>query len=84
VGLTPTEDDVRDAQWVLEEYQALETSGEAWLEVEGRVIDRYEAERARELLDWAQCCAARNREKEEAVAAARASATVIPDPRERK
>ena len=67
VGLTPTEDDVRDARWVLEEYAALESSGEAWLEIEGRVIDRYEAERARELLDWAALCEARNREKEKAV-----------------
>ena len=70
VGFTPTEDEVSDARRVLEEYAALEASGETWLEIEGRVIDRYEAERARELIDWAELCAARNKEKEEAVARA--------------
>jgi citrate lyase beta subunit len=68
VGLTPTEDEVRDAKQVLEEYAALEAAGETWIEREGRVIDRYEAQRARELLDWAELCAARNKEKSDAVA----------------
>ena len=68
VGLTPTAEEVADAKHVLEIYAKLEASGETWLEAEGRVIDRYEADRARELLDWAALCAARNKEKEEAVA----------------
>ena len=68
VGLTPTEDEVREAKQVLEEYARLGEAGETWAEFEGRVVDRYEAERARELLDWAALCAERNREKAEAVA----------------
>ena len=72
VGLTPTEDEVRDAEQVLDAYAALEAAGETWVEREGRVIDRYEAERAREILDWAALCAARNKEKQEAVAEATA------------
>ena len=72
-GFTPTEDEIREARHVLEEYAALEASGDAWMEIEGRVIDRYEAERARELLDWASLCAERNREKEQAVARAKAT-----------
>jgi citrate lyase subunit beta/citryl-CoA lyase len=75
VGLTPTEEEVCDARWVLERYRELEAGGETWKEFEGgpeqgrapRVVDRYEAARAAELLGWAEACAKRNREKEEAV-----------------
>jgi citrate lyase subunit beta/citryl-CoA lyase len=73
VGLTPTEDDVRDAQSVLDRYAALEAAGETWVEFEGRVIDRYEAERAAELIDWAKLCAERNAGKAEAVARVKAA-----------
>lgn len=68
VGYTPSEADVRDAHWVLEQYERLAASGEPWMEVERRVIDRYEAQRARGTLAWAELCAERNREKTEAVA----------------
>ena len=71
VGFTPTEDEIRDARHVLEAYAKLEGTSDTWIESEGRVIDRYEAERARELLDWAAVCAERNREKDEAVARCR-------------
>jgi citrate lyase subunit beta/citryl-CoA lyase len=67
-GYTPSEADVRDAQWVLEQYERLQAAGEAWMEVESRVIDRYEAQRARGTLEWAELCAERNREKADAVA----------------
>ena len=73
VGFTPTEDEIREARQVLEDYARLEGTGETWLEIEGRVIDRYEADRARELLDWANLCAERNREKEQAVARTKAA-----------
>lgn len=67
VGLTPTDEEVRDAHWVIEQYARLEETGDAWMEFEGRVVDRYEAARAAEVLDWAALCAERNREKAEAV-----------------
>jgi citrate lyase subunit beta/citryl-CoA lyase len=73
-GYTPSTDDVRDAEWVLEQYQRVEAGNDTWLEVEGRVIDRYEAARARETLDWAAACAERDREKAEAVARTKAAA----------
>jgi citrate lyase subunit beta/citryl-CoA lyase len=73
VGLTPTEDDVRDAQSVLEQFAELEGKSDTWMEIEGRVIDCYEAERARELLEWARLCSERNREKAKAVARAKAA-----------
>jgi len=42
-------------------------------EIDGRVIDDYEAERARDTLEWADVCAQRDREKSEAVARTRAA-----------
>jgi citrate lyase subunit beta/citryl-CoA lyase len=77
-GYTPTEAEVRDAHWVLEQYERLIASGETWLEIEGRVIDRYEAARARDTIDWAAACAARDREKERAVARTRAALGIEP------
>lgn len=73
VGLTPTADEMRDAHAILEDYGRLKGTSDTWMEIEGRVIDRYEADRARELLDWAKLCADRNAEKEQAVARARAA-----------
>ena len=72
-GYTPTEAHVRGARWVLEQYQPLAGPGETSMEFEGRVIDRYEVARARDLLEWADACAQRDREKEEAVAKVQAA-----------
>ncbi len=71
-GLTPTLEEVNDAHAVIEQYQQLAASGETWREIEGRVIDRYEAARAREVLQFADLCAARDKEKADAVARAKA------------
>ena len=67
-GFTPTQDEVDEAHLVLDHYRNLEVSGETWAEIDGKIIDRYEAARARDLLDWADACARRDREKAEAVA----------------
>jgi citrate lyase subunit beta/citryl-CoA lyase len=72
-GYTPSEEDVRDASWVLEHYRRLEGTGETWTEIKGRVIDRYEAARARDTLEWAELCAKRDREKIAAVARTKAA-----------
>lgn len=73
-GFTPSADDVSEARRVLEEYERLSASDDTWLEIEGRVVDCYEAARARELLDWADACAERDREKREAVERVKAAA----------
>jgi citrate lyase subunit beta / citryl-CoA lyase len=73
VGLTPTEEDVRDAHWVIEQYRQLAATSDTWREVDGRVIDRYGAARARNMLDWAALCAARDKEKAAAVAKVKAA-----------
>jgi citrate lyase beta subunit len=72
-GLTPTEEDLRDARWVIEAYRALEAADHTWIEIEGRVIDRYEAARARDTLEWAALCAARDEEKRAAVGRVKAA-----------
>jgi citrate lyase subunit beta/citryl-CoA lyase len=72
-GFTPSEEDVRDAHWVLEQYRQLAGSGDTWREVNGCIIDRYEAARARDTLEWAELCAERNREKAAAVARVQAA-----------
>ncbi len=73
VGLTPTEEDVRDARWVLEQHRQLAETGDTWQEIDGRIIDGYEATLARDTLEWAALCAERDREKAEAVARTRAA-----------
>ena len=97
-GFTPTEAEVEDAEWALEEYRKLAHSSETWRQVDTwqdvdrslkprpleteedgpgrfRVIDRYEAERAEELLQWGRACRERDREKTEAMARTRATET---------
>ncbi len=77
-GFTPTDEEVADAQWVLEQYRQLSHSSETWLQTEDssgqpRIIDRYEAARAEELLEWRSQCEERDREKNEAIARVRAA-----------
>jgi len=72
-GFTPTAAEVEEARWVLERYQALQRVGKVWEEVNGRVIDVYEARRAEELLDWAQLCAEKDAHKAAAVARTQAA-----------
>lgn len=73
VGFTPTADEIRDAHAVIEQYRLIEQAGETWKEIEGRVIDRYEAERAQATLEWSALCAEKDRIKAEAAAKVKAS-----------
>ena len=93
-GFAASEDEVSDAQWVLQEFRKLAHTGETWVKIDvsavdreasprpmaadsylgrHRVIDRYEAARAEELLQWQSLCQERDREKAEAVARVRAA-----------
>jgi citrate lyase subunit beta/citryl-CoA lyase len=72
-GFTPTDAEVTDAKRVLERYQALQRAGKVFEELDGRVIDLYEARRAEELIEWAELCAERNAYKAEAVARTKAA-----------
>jgi hypothetical protein len=60
---------------VLERYQELQGTEATWREINGRIIDRYEAARARDTLEWAELCAERDREKAAAVARVQAMQT---------
>ena len=66
-GFTPTGEDVEDARWILERYRELTGTRDTWKVINGRVIDGYEAARARDTLEWAALCAERDREKAAAV-----------------
>ncbi len=67
-GFTPTPEEVDDANRVLDQYRELKVSNETWAEIDGKIIDRYEAARARRLLEWSDSCARRDQEKADAVA----------------
>ena len=71
-GFTPTEEEVADARQVLELYGQIVDTPDTWAEHGVRAIDRYEAERARELLEWYEVCRERDQEKEKAIARTRA------------
>ena len=62
-GLTPPPEEVEMARRVLEFIGELDREGEVQGELDGRIVDRYEAARAEELIDWAGLCARRDAEK---------------------
>lgn len=66
-GYTPTSEEVDDALWVLDQYLLVDAAGQAWAQVGDRILDRYEARRARETLEYAAACAERDLEKKLAV-----------------
>src|SRR5205814_769515 len=55
-GLTPPAEEVAVAERVLAFWNQLDAGGEAEGLLDGEVVDRYEAARATELLDWAVAC----------------------------
>ena len=65
-GFTPNQEEVDDAHRVLEFFHELDARGEAEGDMDGRVVDKYEAARATELIEWAKMCAARDAEKADA------------------
>jgi citrate lyase subunit beta/citryl-CoA lyase len=71
-GLSPTADEIAWAGKVIEEYDKLADAGESVGTFEGKVIDRYEYEAAKETLDWAAACAAKDRYKARALKRAQA------------
>jgi hypothetical protein len=70
-GLTPPPEEVEAARRILAFWQQLDEKGEAEGLLDGNIVDRYEAERAEELLDWAEACAAMDAHKERMLADAR-------------
>ena len=58
-GFTPTEAEVTDAKQVLKRYQALQRAGKIFEELDGRIIDVYEAHRAEDRV-WSRSGRSRN------------------------
>src|ERR1700704_2817444 len=71
-GLTPPPDEVAAAQRVLAFWNDLDASQEAEGVLDGSVIDRYEAARSKELLEWAALCAEMDAHKQRMVDQTRA------------
>jgi citrate lyase subunit beta / citryl-CoA lyase len=68
-GMTPTPAEIEAARSVLARVGHLALTEEGWVEAGGQVIDCYEVDRARRLIEWAQACATHDAAKDRAVAA---------------
>ena len=62
-GLTPTVEEIERAHRVVELFRELDDAGEVEGEIDGQIVDAYEAARAHELIEWADFCAERDAEK---------------------
>ncbi len=71
-GLSPTSDEIKWANRVIEEYNKLADASESIGELDGKVIDKYEYDLAQRTLDWADACAAKDAFKARALARAQA------------
>ena len=56
-GLTPPPEEVEEAHRILAFFREVDEAGETEGELKGTVVDRYEAARAEELVEWATACA---------------------------
>jgi citrate lyase subunit beta/citryl-CoA lyase len=72
-GLSPTAEEVAWAHKVVEAFDLLTDEGEAVGSLDGRVIDRYEQDKAKRTLEWAAACAAKDAYKARALARAQSA-----------
>jgi len=72
IGLTPTPAEVQEAQRIQEYFAQLDERGEVEGWLDGRLVDKYEAARAAELMAWAELCAQKDAQKARAQAQTRA------------
>jgi len=71
-GLTPQPEQIERARTVLSFFNELEARGEAEGDLDGVAVDRYEAARAAELIEWAEACAEKDAYKARMVQETRA------------
>lgn len=71
-GLTPPPEEVEEAHRILAFSRHLEEKGEAEGLLEAKVVDRYEAARAEDLIEWAAACAEKDAHKARMMAETRA------------
>jgi citrate lyase subunit beta / citryl-CoA lyase len=72
IGLTPTPQEVEDAKRVLTFFAQIDDQGEVEGQLDGRIVDKYEAARAADLLAWSEACAAKDALKAKSQARAKA------------
>ncbi len=66
-GLTPEPEEVDQARCVVNLFRELDERGESEGFLDGQVVDRYEAARAVELIEWAEACAEKDAYKAQTV-----------------
>jgi citrate lyase subunit beta/citryl-CoA lyase len=71
IGLTPTPEEVAAARRVLAFFEQIDEQGDVEGELDGRIVDKYEAARAAELIEWSEACAKKDALKAKAQAQAR-------------
>jgi citrate lyase subunit beta / citryl-CoA lyase len=71
-GLSPTEGEIAWAHKVIESHEKLADSGESIGMLDGKIIDKYEYDFAKQTLEWASECAAKDRYKATALKRAQA------------
>lgn len=55
-GFTPQPEDIEQALRVIAAFEQCDSRGDVEVVVEGLTVDMYEADRARELIEWSQAC----------------------------
>ena len=73
-GLSPTTDEIAWAHKVIAAFDTLSDDGESVGQLDGKVIDKYEHDKARRTLEWAAACAAKDNYKARAMSRAQATA----------
>jgi citrate lyase subunit beta/citryl-CoA lyase len=71
-GLSPTSEEIAWANTAVAAFDRLAEAGESVGEIDGKVIDKYEHQRARRTLEWAAACAAKDAYKARALERAQA------------
>ena len=75
-GYTPPPEDVEEAERTIAFFKELDSQGLAQGELGGKLVDKWEAERSRKLVEWAEACDRTEREKTAARARAEAEEEV--------
>ena len=65
-GYTPTREEVEESKQILDLFEEMDTRGEVETGLNGKVVDKWEVDRARKLIEWAEACDRKEREKAEA------------------
>jgi citrate lyase beta subunit len=71
IGLTPTPEEVQEAHRIIHFCEEIDERGEVEGELGGRIVDKYEAARAADLIEWSELCSQQDAKKAKVQAQAR-------------